>query len=166
MSNFAYSQTKISEYISFYFAMLGVGCHIVANEIYYFNNLNDINKDHIITMITIGNVSTFFLSNYISFIYLKLYLVLSTIARYQLYLIWKTTKRHFTKMDNLINTGHWKPMVFQCLLTLIMMYPSLYGDVFTEDNNVNTIDKIFITNDILLCAMIFARFHYLLETIL
>jgi len=62
MSNFAYSQTKISEYISFYFAMLGVGCHIVANEIYFFNNLNDVNKDHIITMITIGNVSTFFLS--------------------------------------------------------------------------------------------------------
>lgn len=32
MSNFAYSQTKISEYISFYFAMLGVGCAIIGSE--------------------------------------------------------------------------------------------------------------------------------------
>lgn len=32
MSNFAYSQTKISEYISFYFAMLGVGCAVIGSE--------------------------------------------------------------------------------------------------------------------------------------
>ena len=32
MSNFAYSQIKISEYISFYFAALGVGCCIIASE--------------------------------------------------------------------------------------------------------------------------------------
>ena len=38
MSNFAYSQTKISEYISFYFASLGVGSSIVASEIRFFYN--------------------------------------------------------------------------------------------------------------------------------
>ena len=31
-SNFAYSQTKIAEFISAFFAMLGVGCAIVACE--------------------------------------------------------------------------------------------------------------------------------------
>lgn len=31
-SNFAYSQTKVAEYISAFFAMLGVGCAIVACE--------------------------------------------------------------------------------------------------------------------------------------
>ena len=39
MSNFAYSQTKISEYISFYFASLGVGCAMVASEMA--NSYND-----------------------------------------------------------------------------------------------------------------------------
>lgn len=32
MSNYAYSQTKISEYINAYFAMLGVGTAIIASE--------------------------------------------------------------------------------------------------------------------------------------
>jgi hypothetical protein len=45
MSNFAYSQIKISEYISFYFAALGVGSAIVASEINFFYNLHDKNKD-------------------------------------------------------------------------------------------------------------------------
>lgn len=32
MSNFAFSQTKVSEFISFYFAAIGVGCAIIASE--------------------------------------------------------------------------------------------------------------------------------------
>ena len=44
MSNFAYSQTKISEYISFYFASLGVGSSIVASEIRFFYDLENVNK--------------------------------------------------------------------------------------------------------------------------
>ena len=44
MSNFAYSQTKISEYISFYFASLGVGSSIVASEIRFFYDLENVKK--------------------------------------------------------------------------------------------------------------------------
>ena len=62
MSNFAYSQTKISEYISFYFASLGVGCSIVASEIRFFYNIEDVNKTHIVYMLTLANCSTIFLS--------------------------------------------------------------------------------------------------------
>jgi len=45
--------------------MLGVGCTIVASEINYFRNLDDKNKDHVITLLTIANVSTFPLSKYL-----------------------------------------------------------------------------------------------------
>lgn len=61
-SNKAFSQHIISTYISFYFAMLGVGSGIVASETVNYNNPDDINKDHIITMYTICDVSTFFQS--------------------------------------------------------------------------------------------------------
>jgi hypothetical protein len=64
MSNFAYSQTKISEYISFYFASLGVGSSIVASEIRFFFNFHDENKGHIVEMLTIANVSTILLSKF------------------------------------------------------------------------------------------------------
>jgi hypothetical protein len=49
MSNFAYSQTKIAEYLSFYFAMIGIGSSIIASEINRYYNPNDENKDHVIT---------------------------------------------------------------------------------------------------------------------
>jgi hypothetical protein len=61
-SNFAYSQTKVAEFISAFFAMLGVGSSIVASEINTYYNLDEINKEHIITMLAICNISTFFLS--------------------------------------------------------------------------------------------------------
>ena len=58
MSNFAYSQTKISEYISFYFASLGVGSSIVAAEMTSNNNINGQANDWIFIMTLICNCST------------------------------------------------------------------------------------------------------------
>jgi hypothetical protein len=63
MSNFAYSQTKISEYISFYFAMLGVGCSIIASEMCASFNDNGQSDEWIVIMEIICDCSTFFLSN-------------------------------------------------------------------------------------------------------
>ena len=72
----------------------------------------------------------------------------------------------FTKYDNVINTGLWKPLIFECLITLLMGYPSLYGETYMEKENDFTTDSVFITNDILLCIMIFARIHYLIRCVL
>lgn len=47
-SNFKYSQTKVAEYLNFYFALIGVGSSIVASEINRYYNYDDSNKDHII----------------------------------------------------------------------------------------------------------------------
>lgn len=47
-----------------------------------------------------------------------------------------------------------------------MGYPSLYGETYMEKENDFTTESIFITNDILLCIMIFARTHYLIRCIL
>lgn len=62
MSNYAYSQLKIAELISAFFAMLGIGSCIIGSEINAYHNLDDVNKDHIIIVIAISNVAAFFLS--------------------------------------------------------------------------------------------------------
>lgn len=62
MSNFAYSQTKISEYISFYFAMLGVGCAIIGSEMTSAYNENGQTDDWIKIMYIICDVSSLILS--------------------------------------------------------------------------------------------------------
>jgi hypothetical protein len=62
ISNIAFSKKKVSEIVSCYFAILGIGCTIIASEINYFYNLDDLFKTHIVTMLIIANVSTGFLS--------------------------------------------------------------------------------------------------------
>ena len=68
-SNFAYSQTKISEYLVFYFAALGVGSSVVASEIQNYHNEEDVNKEWIIICQSISNISTAFLSKQFHFTY-------------------------------------------------------------------------------------------------
>lgn len=62
MSNFAYNQTKIAEYLSFYFASIGVGSSVVASEISAGYDSDGSNENWIKLMWIITNVSTFFLS--------------------------------------------------------------------------------------------------------
>ena len=160
MSNFAYSQTKISEYISFYFASLGVGCSIVASEIRFFYNIDDANKPHIIYMLTIANCSTIFLCK----IDPLNFLVASIFASYSLTLQWRKAKNYLTKTDNLYSTGIWKFLVFEWALNCVMNYPSLYDTTYVEENTAFT--NSFYINDILLCYMIFIRMTYLVRVIL
>lgn len=165
MSNFAYSQTKISEYISFYFASLGVGCSIVASEIRFFYNLDDINKPHIIYLLTIANCSTIFLSKF-AYALLPFHVVLSIIAQYQLRLQWKKTKNYLTKTDNLYSTGELYWLIFEITLNCIMNYPSLYDSTYVEEYTAFDPTTTFYVNDILLCIMIFIRMIYLVRVIL
>ena len=79
MSNFAYTQTIIAGYMSFYFSLIGIGSSIVASEINRYYNLNDLNKDEVISLFIICNVSTFFL-------------IIAIIIDYVLNLQWKKTK--------------------------------------------------------------------------
>lgn len=64
MSNFAYNQTKIAEYLSFYFASIGVGSSVVASEISAGYDSDGSNENWIKLMWIITNVSTFFLSKW------------------------------------------------------------------------------------------------------
>lgn len=76
MSNFAYSQTKIAEYLSFYFAAIGVGSAIISAEILYGKNRGDMNEQWIKIMLIVTNISTIPLSKQ-SFILHSLQLLLS-----------------------------------------------------------------------------------------
>lgn len=61
MSNFAYTKTRIAEFMCMYFSLIGIGSSIISSEINRYYNENDINKTHIIDMMSICNVSTIFL---------------------------------------------------------------------------------------------------------
>ena len=58
MSNFAYTQTKISEYLSFIFAILGICSAGIATEMNYKYNDDGSKEDWIKIMLIVANVST------------------------------------------------------------------------------------------------------------
>jgi len=57
-------------------------------------------------------------------------------------------------------------MAVEMTVALLMNYPSLYGKTFTEGANEWDEGVEFISNDLLLCLMLFTRFHYSVRTIL
>lgn len=57
-------------------------------------------------------------------------------------------------------------MVFEIALTFIMPYPSLYNETYIETANDNSNGKIFFSNDLLLCIMMFARIHFVIKALL
>jgi hypothetical protein len=70
-------------------------------------------------------------------------------------------------MDNIINTGMYKTMVFEIILCGVMNYPSLYGEYYTEEAIKSAESQIhYVLNDFLLCLMVFIRLPYIIRVIL
>ena len=61
-SNLVFSQTKVQGFLTFYFAIIGVGSSIVASEINMYANEGDRNKEWVITLMSICNISTILMS--------------------------------------------------------------------------------------------------------
>ncbi len=57
-------------------------------------------------------------------------------------------------------------MLFEIALSLCMNYPSLYGNVYYEYGNPWSLNIPFVTNDLLLCGMLFCRFHFFVRAVL
>jgi cell division protein FtsW (lipid II flippase) len=79
MSNHAYSQAKIAEYLSFFFSIIGIGSSIIASEVNRYYNENDENKTHIIRQMLICNMST-------------VLLIVFIVIDYQMFIQWQKTK--------------------------------------------------------------------------
>lgn len=61
-SNLVFSQMKVSGYLNFYFALVGIGSSIVASEINMYHNFEHCNKEWVLFMMSTCNVSTILLS--------------------------------------------------------------------------------------------------------
>ena len=110
----------------FYYSLIGVGSSVIASEINFYYNENDINKDNVIYLMTTCNIATFLLSK-ITHLLIFLYIVISIIVNYLLVLNWKKSKLYIHIEDNLYTTGLLKNMIYDILLTLFQNYPFLYG---------------------------------------
>lgn len=63
-SNMVFSQTRIQKFMTFYYAIIGVGSSIVASEINMYYNEEDRNEFWVKFMIAVCNVSTIFMSKF------------------------------------------------------------------------------------------------------
>ena len=63
-SNLIFSQTKVQAFLTFYYSVIGIGSSIIASEINMYYNSEDYNKGWVITMMSICNISTLFMSKH------------------------------------------------------------------------------------------------------
>ena len=109
--------------------MIGISSSIVASEISASYDTDGSKEEWIKIMWIITNISTLFLSNILIDNY---YLVASIVAKKILYIRWMKSKKFYTDLDNLFNTGLFKFMIIEILLMLVMPYPSLYNHTYQE----------------------------------
>ena len=165
-SNFAYNQTKIAEYISVYFACIGLGSSIVAYEIRYEQEEQDLDgdekfnpeiedKEWVLMLLWVTLAST-------------IMLLLSTFFNYILYVPWQKTKLILSENDNLFNSGIYRRMLSEMFVLIFMPLPFLYGVTYTESKNTfSDLPGIYFhLNDILLCVGIFLRIYLISRAIL
>lgn len=85
---------------------------------------------------------------------------------YHIYIKWKKAKLEYVPLDNIYNSGFLRPMILELLLCLIMNYPFLYNHYYNEGADSFSAGIDFVTNDLLLCIMLFLRLPYWLDAVI
>lgn len=114
VSNSLFNKLMVAEFCSTFFSMLG----LIFNIFIYEQRL----VDPTIPEIEIGILNamcTFFL-------------IASVYIRYNIFLDWAMSCTQYTKFDNLINTGLWRPMSFELIICSIAPYPFFQGLKYVE----------------------------------
>lgn len=154
MSNFAFSQTKINEFITVIFAMLGIESAIVASEMQFVGGtLSDENEEEIVLALWFALAA-------------NAIMILSIIGNHLLFIRWKRAKNYIIDTDTIFNTGQYKTMIWEIVTATISPYPFLYGVEYTEVHMYEDKTKSFPLNDLLLALMIFARVYFIAKSIL
>jgi Ion channel len=96
----------------------------------------------------------------------SLFMSISIMGNYQLFIRWQRTKNFIIETDNLFNTGLYKIMIIEVCAVLVQPYPFLQGVIYKEAHMYGDKSANFEVNDLLLCWMIFSRVYFYARSIL
>lgn len=151
VSNKAYAQTKVNDFICSLLAAISTGCCIVSEELNYYNKEEAGDESDMLLYFSLGITG---------------FLIIFIIIDYALLIRWMQTKLLLTEIDNICTTGLWKTMVFECVLVLIQPLPWLKSYNYEEEFNSTTIGIEFPVNDVLIFFMVMIRLYMPIRTIL
>lgn len=83
----------------------------------------------------------------------------SIYVRYDLQLFWMKSIKEFTSMDTLQNTGIWKPMVWEMVISQIAPYPFFNKVKYVEENTDWDEVTEYNVNDIFLFFSFIRIYH-------
>ena len=76
------------------------------------------------------------------------------------------SKKIYTELDNVYNTGIFKWLLIEIVSMLIMPYPMIHNHVYYEEANDFSAGIAFQWNDFLLCFMMMVRLVYVFRVAL
>lgn len=157
LTNDYYNKIKYLEFVSFFFAWMGIGAAIVEYELrYHYNLTNSVTDAKRRGFLILLSINTF----------CSVATCLAIVARYLLILKWKKEKKLLMRLDNLINTKYYKSLALEIIIIMIAPYPGLEDTTFNEvyyDKNASV--KIRVNVPLLWIAMMI-RLYLLVRFVL
>ena len=148
--NEIFVRLKISEIVTCYFALLGIGCGIIDYEISY-DDRSDDQKDHRIILECLCVVTS-------------ICLILGLVFRYRLKLLLSQAKGTYSQYDTLVNTGLYRFLLVEVVLNSITPFPFIWDETYNESYSDYSTNVDYRINDIFLLIMCMFRVYLLVRT--
>ena len=149
--NRAFSRLRVAEACNAYLGIIGLGVSIIEREI-RFEYGRGANEAIRILLLSVNFLTT-------------ILLLVSLFFSYKMRFNWMKARGFLTRHDDLINTGMYKMLIWECLICLISPLPFIYDDTFKETNNNYDVKIKHWYNDLFL-GWSFIRIYLVLRCIL
>jgi magnesium-transporting ATPase (P-type) len=123
-SNILFNRVRLGDFCSLYFSMTSVGLSIIAYEIDYENTYYNFPDEH-------PNVILVNITMWLAFVF-NLFLFISIVLRHTVYFKWIHSKKLITRYDTMRSTGHWKIILTEVAVCLIMPLPFINKITYSE----------------------------------
>ena len=150
--NEIFVRLKISELVSLYFAILGIGCAIIDYEISYDDNSDD-NKYSRIVFEILCVISS-------------LCIILTLVFRYGIILKLYKARGHYSKYDTIGNTGLYKYLFVEVIINSLTPYPFIWDETYTESFSDYDTKVNYRVNDLFLLIMCLCRTYLIIRALL
>jgi hypothetical protein len=164
-SNILFNRTRLGDFCSLYFSLTSVGLSVIAYEIDFDNMSVALEEDH-------PNVLVVNVTMWLAFV-CNICLFISIVLRHTIYFKWIHSKKLITRYDTMRSTGHWKIILTEILVCLIMPLPFINTITYTEiwisngsDPDDEGVESVYKINYILLAAMTYIRLYTVLKCLI
>ncbi len=127
-----FMKLRVGEFISLYMGFSGLGIGIIEKEVSQSYGVNE-QKEYRLVLLCLNVLTT-------------ICLLMSITFNYIITLKWQKSKGMLTKLDDIFNTGYWKPLLLEWVVCLPTPMPWFWNSTWNEHLHFGSTDEITVTH--------------------